>query len=98
MLVNIAMGATAGAAGALIGTPAEVALIRMTADGRLPEAERRNYRGVSNALMRITSEEGKMRRATESDVTHFITMSTTPFGTQAFWRCGAALAPPWDGR
>ncbi len=30
----------------------------MTADGRLPLAERRNYNGVFNALLRITREEG----------------------------------------
>lgn len=48
----------AGACGAMVGTPAEVALIRMTADGRLPLAERRNYNGVFNALIRITREEG----------------------------------------
>lgn len=30
----------------------------MTADGRLPLNERRNYTGVFNALMRITREEG----------------------------------------
>lgn len=43
---------------AFVGTPAEVALIRMTADGRLPLNERRNYKGVFNALVRITREEG----------------------------------------
>lgn len=48
----------AGAAGAFVGTPAEVALIRMTSDGRLPPAERRNYKNVFNALTRITTEEG----------------------------------------
>lgn len=52
------MGMIAGASGAIIGTPAEVALIRMTADGRLPLAERRNYSGVFNALLRMTREEG----------------------------------------
>lgn len=31
------MAATAGASGAFIGTPAEVVLVRMTADGRLPK-------------------------------------------------------------
>jgi len=36
----------------------QVALIRMTADGRLPEAERRNYKHVGNALMRMAREEG----------------------------------------
>lgn len=30
------MAATAGSIGAFVGTPAEVALVRMTADGRLP--------------------------------------------------------------
>lgn len=33
-VAKAAMGMTAGAAGAFVGTPAEVALIRMTADGR----------------------------------------------------------------
>uniref|UniRef100_A0A0K8TSR4 Mitochondrial 2-oxoglutarate/malate carrier protein n=1 Tax=Tabanus bromius TaxID=304241 RepID=A0A0K8TSR4_TABBR len=55
---RMAMGASAGAVAALVGTPAEIALIRMTADGRLPLAERRNYTGVFNALARMTREEG----------------------------------------
>ncbi|KAF4522456.1 hypothetical protein B566_EDAN002540 [Ephemera danica] len=57
-LMKAALGMTAGMAGAFVGTPAEVALIRMTADGRLPLAERRNYRNVFDALFRITREEG----------------------------------------
>lgn len=48
----------AGVTGAFVGTPAEVALIRMTADGRLPLAERRNYKNVVEALFRIVKEEG----------------------------------------
>ncbi|XP_035443649.1 mitochondrial 2-oxoglutarate/malate carrier protein isoform X7 [Spodoptera frugiperda] len=55
---KIAMGVVSGAFGAWIGTPAEVALIRMTADGRLPPEMRRNYTNVFNALIRITREEG----------------------------------------
>lgn len=51
-------GLVAGGCGAVVGTPAEVALIRMTADGRLPPAERRGYTGVFNALARVTREEG----------------------------------------
>jgi len=42
---------------AYIGTPAEVALIRMTADGKLPPAERRGYKNAFNALYRISKEE-----------------------------------------
>lgn len=58
LVSSMVMGVIAGAVGAFIGTPAEVSLIRMTADGRLPEAERRNYKGVFNALGRMTREEG----------------------------------------
>ncbi|XP_059157011.1 mitochondrial 2-oxoglutarate/malate carrier protein-like [Physella acuta] len=52
------IGVTAGGIGAFVGTPAEVALIRMTADGRLPPEERRGYKNVFNALARIVREEG----------------------------------------
>ncbi|XP_054267679.1 mitochondrial 2-oxoglutarate/malate carrier protein-like [Macrosteles quadrilineatus] len=52
------LGMVAGACGAFIGTPAEVALVRMTSDGRLPLDQRRNYSNVFNALMRIAREEG----------------------------------------
>ncbi|KAF4799769.1 Mitochondrial 2-oxoglutarate/malate carrier protein [Turdus rufiventris] len=57
-VAKAAMGMTAGAAGAFVGTPAEVALIRMTADGRLPPGERRGYRNVFDALVRMAREEG----------------------------------------
>jgi len=53
-----AIGMAAGAVGAFFGTPAEVSLIRMTSDGRLPLAERRGYKNVFDALIRITREEG----------------------------------------
>lgn len=53
-----AFGIAAGGTGAFVGTPAEVALVRMTADGRLPLAERRNYKNVFHALFKITKDEG----------------------------------------
>ncbi|CAF1235496.1 unnamed protein product [Rotaria sp. Silwood1] len=56
--INLLLGVVAGGLGSFIGTPAEVALIRMTLDGRLPMAERRNYAHVFDALVRITREEG----------------------------------------
>lgn len=52
------IGVTAGGIGAFVGTPAEVALIRMTADGRLPPEQQRGYTSVFNALARIVGEEG----------------------------------------
>lgn len=56
--VQLASGLTAGAVGAFVGTPAEVSLVRMTADGRLPMDQRRNYKNVFNAMARIVREEG----------------------------------------
>ncbi|CAH8433034.1 unnamed protein product [Schistosoma bovis] len=55
---KISIAVTAGICGAFIGTPAEICLIRMTSDGRLPPAERLNYSNVFNALIRIAREEG----------------------------------------
>ncbi|CAK1555542.1 unnamed protein product [Leptosia nina] len=55
---KIGLGSFAGGVGAIVGNPAEVALIRMTADGRLPPEQRRNYRHVIDALARICREEG----------------------------------------
>ncbi|KAI1727396.1 mitochondrial carrier protein [Ditylenchus destructor] len=57
-LMTMGMGMSAGAVGAFVGNPTEVALIRMTSDGRLPVDERRNYKNVFNALSRIVKEEG----------------------------------------
>ncbi|VEN48608.1 unnamed protein product [Callosobruchus maculatus] len=48
----------AGLCGAFVGTPTDLALVRMTADGRLPPAERRHYKHVFDALIRIYREEG----------------------------------------
>merc|ERR1719500_577034 len=56
--MKAALGMTAGGVGAFVGTPAEVALIRMTSDGSLPVDKRRNYSSVVNALARIQREEG----------------------------------------
>lgn len=55
---KMGLGMCAGVCGAFVGTPAEVSLIRMTSDGRLPPAERRNYKSVVDALVRIVREEG----------------------------------------
>lgn len=57
-LVQLSSGLAAGATGAFVGTPAEVSLVRMTSDGRLPLEQRRNYKNVFNALARIVKEEG----------------------------------------
>lgn len=54
-------GLTAGGLAAFVGNPADLALIRMQSDGLKPKAERANYRGVGDALMRIAKNEGVTR-------------------------------------
>lgn len=49
---------TAGGLAAVVGNPADLALIRMQSDHTLPVEKRRNYTGVFNALTRIVQEEG----------------------------------------
>ncbi|KAI9095078.1 mitochondrial substrate carrier [Phlyctochytrium arcticum] len=51
-------GLAAGGLGAIVGTPPDLALIRMQSDGMLPAAKRANYTGVGDALTRIVREEG----------------------------------------
>mmetsp|Transcript_22264 Transcript_22264/g.61550 ORF Transcript_22264/g.61550 Transcript_22264/m.61550 type:complete len:302 (+) Transcript_22264:139-1044(+) len=53
-----AAGLAAGGLGALVGTPADLTLIRMQADSTLPVEQRRNYKGVGDAFVRIVREDG----------------------------------------
>lgn len=55
---KIAAGLIAGGVGAAVGNPADVAMVRMQADGRLPTSQRRNYRGVIDAITRMSKQEG----------------------------------------
>ena len=51
-------GLTAGGLAAMIGNPADLALIRMQSDGLKPLASRSNYTSVIDALTRIAKTEG----------------------------------------
>ncbi|KAF2670036.1 mitochondrial 2-oxoglutarate/malate carrier protein-like protein [Microthyrium microscopicum] len=53
-----AAGLTAGGLAAIVGNPADLALIRMQSDGLKPKAERANYKNVLDALTRIAKAEG----------------------------------------
>lgn len=57
-LMKTTIGMVAGITGAFVGTPADVALVRMTSDGRLPPDQRKNYANVFEAWVRIAREEG----------------------------------------
>ncbi|KAH8349683.1 hypothetical protein KR084_004224, partial [Drosophila pseudotakahashii] len=58
LVASMSMGTVAGAFGATFGNPAEVALIRMMADNRLMPEDRRNYKNVGDAFVRIVKDEG----------------------------------------
>ncbi|KAM3559428.1 hypothetical protein ARSEF4850_004133 [Beauveria asiatica] len=51
-------GLSAGGLAAMIGNPADLALIRMQSDGLKPLAERKNYKSVIDALSSIAKSEG----------------------------------------
>lgn len=51
-------GLAAGGLAAMIGNPADLALIRMQSDGLKPLAERKNYKSVVDALASIAKGEG----------------------------------------
>lgn len=52
------MGLTSGGIGSFVGTPSELALVRMSNDKKLPVDQQRNYHGVANCISRIAKEEG----------------------------------------
>jgi len=54
-------GLTAGGLAAMVGNPADLALIRMQSDGLKPAAQRANYRGVGDTLTSIVRNEGVAR-------------------------------------
>lgn len=53
-----AAGLSAGGVAAMIGNPADLALVRMQSDGLKPPEARANYRSVFDALVRIPKQEG----------------------------------------
>ncbi|CAI9117907.1 OLC1v1019396C1 [Oldenlandia corymbosa var. corymbosa] len=55
---KICAGLIAGAIGAAVGNPADIAMVRMQADGRLPAAQRRNYKSVVDAIAQMAKNEG----------------------------------------
>ena len=55
---TVICGAVAGSLAAFLANPADVALIRMQADGHWPASTRRNYRNALHAIGRIVLSEG----------------------------------------
>lgn len=55
---GIALGA--GGLAAVVGTPFDLALVRMASDGRLPLDQRQNYSSAFNAVARIAKADGTL--------------------------------------
>eukprot|EP00494_Astrolonche_serrata_P026126 UN26387 len=58
LYLKIPAAMAAGTVGAAVGNPADLAMVRMQADGKAPPELRRNYKNVFDALIRVTREEG----------------------------------------
>jgi solute carrier family 25 oxoglutarate transporter 11 len=58
---KLSMGCLSGGIGSFVGTPSELALVRMSADSKLPVEQRRNYKNVVDCVARITREEGVLK-------------------------------------
>mmetsp|Transcript_25224 Transcript_25224/g.43019 ORF Transcript_25224/g.43019 Transcript_25224/m.43019 type:complete len:324 (+) Transcript_25224:59-1030(+) len=57
-LQKLGMGCVSGGIGSFVGNPAELSMVRMSADSRLPELERRNYKNVGECIVRVARTEG----------------------------------------
>jgi len=57
-MTKLGCSLTAGGIGALVGTPADAALVRMQADTKLPVERQRGYKNGIDALIRMAREEG----------------------------------------
>jgi solute carrier family 25 oxoglutarate transporter 11 len=79
-----AAGLSAGGLAALVGNPADLALIRMQSDGLKPVAERKNYKSVIDALSSIAKNEGIIKLWAGSSPTVVRAMALN-FGQLAFF-------------
>ena len=80
---NALCGLTAGATASAMANPVEVSLVRMQADGKLPPAERRNYKHAIDAIIRIGKEEGFAAyfRGVTPTVTRAMVVNMTQLGS-----------------
>ncbi|XP_025203359.1 mitochondrial 2-oxoglutarate/malate carrier protein-like [Melanaphis sacchari] len=76
---NAIASMSTGAFAAFISTPTDIAVVRMTADGRLPTESRRNYKHVFDALWKIRKDEGitGLWRGTAATVFRAMTANVT---------------------
>lgn len=56
--LKLVAGVCGGTVGAICGTPADVLLVRMQSDARLPVEQRRGYKNVFDGLIKVVRHEG----------------------------------------
>ena len=95
---KLGMGCISGGIGSFVGTPSEVALVRMSADSKLPPAERRGYTSVVNCLSRISQEEGvtKLWRGAAPTVARATLLSSCQLGVTSQVK-GYLIQSGWFG-
>ncbi len=57
-LEQLLYGAMSGSVGAFLGNPADLALVRMSADSKKPVLERSNYKGLIDCITRAIKDDG----------------------------------------
>ena len=87
LATKLGIGCIAGGMGSFIGTPTEVALVRMTADSKLPIDQRRNYQSVLDCLSRIVKEEGVLQlwRGASPTVARATLLTSCQLGITVSW-------------
>jgi len=88
-------GLSAGGLGAMVGNPADLALIRMQSDGLKPLAERKNYNSVIDALRSIAKNEGVARLWAGASPTVVRAMALN-FGQLAFFSEAKQRLAPYN--
>lgn len=58
LYIKISIGMVAGGLASAIGSPIDLILIRLQADTTLPVNQRRNYKGLFDAMSRVIKDEG----------------------------------------
>ena len=58
LTTKLLVGAIAGITGSIIGNPAELSLVRMGNDSKLPMDQRRNYKSSIHACIEVVEKEG----------------------------------------
>jgi len=85
MLTKVVCAAAAGATGAFVGNPGDLAMVRMQADGKLPEAERRGYKNIFDAVSKIAKSEGVLSMWTTGVVPNMNRATIITVGQLAFY-------------